>query len=98
MQLLGAWLDMFHAGVPALAGDRDDAQAGGQEHGGGAMCPEHYKLHTYSLRLKKALLGAVLDSHGPLLPVLKYSYNYNCLQHNVGVCFVLFCLAIGFIS
>ena len=35
MQLLGAWLDMFHAGVPALAGDRDDAQAGGQEHGGG---------------------------------------------------------------
>ena len=46
MQLLGAWLDMFHAGVPALAGDRDDAQAGGQEHGGGEpMCPEHQLRH-----------------------------------------------------
>ena len=45
MQLLGAWLDMFHAGVPALAGDRDDAQAGGQEHGGGEpMCPEHHRI------------------------------------------------------
>ena len=51
MQLLGAWLDMFHAGVPALAGDRDDAQAGGQEHGPGRgglggqpMCPEHHRI------------------------------------------------------
>ena len=44
MQLLGAWLDVFHAGLPALAGNRDDAQEG-QLH------REAYPLHGGQLSM-----------------------------------------------